>query len=84
MGKPCARRLRIRRSSSQCQGMGLKLGFSVWGVGSSRVGTWRPRGLSRSVLSRVVSTPNGVTLIIALLITDLLSPLGLQVWAARE
>ena len=30
-------------------------------------------------ISRVISTPNGVTLIITLLITDLLSPLGLQV-----
>ena len=30
-------------------------------------------------MSRVISTLNGVTLIITLLITDLLSPLGLQV-----
>ena len=41
--------------------------------------TWRPRGLSKWVISRVISTPNGVTLIIALLITDLLNALGLQV-----
>ena len=41
--------------------------------------TWRPRGLSKWVISRVVSTLNGVTLMITLLITDLLSPLGLQV-----
>ena len=40
---------------------------------------WRPRGLSKWVISRVISTLNGVTLIITLLITDLLSPLGLQV-----
>ena len=30
-------------------------------------------------MSRVILTPNGVTLAISLLITDLLSPLGLQV-----
>ena len=30
-------------------------------------------------MSRVISTLNGFTLIIILLITDLLSPLGLQV-----
>ena len=34
--------------------------------------TWRPRGLSKWVISRVISTLNGVTLIITLLITDLL------------
>ena len=44
--------------------------------------TWRPRGLSKWVISRVISTLNGATLIITLLITDLLSPLGLQVVAA--
>ena len=42
---------------------------------------WRPRGLSKWVISRVISTLNGVTLVITLLITDLLSPLGLQVSA---
>ena len=41
--------------------------------------TWRPRGLSKWVISRVISTLNGVGLLITLLITDLLSPLGLQV-----
>ena len=41
--------------------------------------TWRPRALSKWVISRVLSTLNGVTLIITLLITDLLSPRGLQV-----
>ena len=40
--------------------------------------TWRPRGLSKWVISRVISTLNGVPLVITLLITDLLSPLGLQ------
>ena len=37
--------------------------------------TWRLGGLSKWVKSRVISTVNGVTL----LVTDLLSPLGLQV-----
>ena len=42
--------------------------------------TSRPRGLSKRVISRVISTLNGVTRIkISLLIADLLSPLGLQV-----
>ena len=45
----------------------------------SILATWRPRGLSKWVISRVISTVNGVTLIITLLITELLSPLGLQV-----
>ena len=40
--------------------------------------TWRPRGLRKRVISRVISTQSGVTLIITLLIIDLLSPLGLQ------
>ena len=44
-------------------------------------GTWRPRGLSKSVISRVVIgvTPFKVliTLLITLLITYLLNPLGL-------
>ena len=41
--------------------------------------TWRPKGLSKWVISRVIGTLNGVTQIITLLITDLLSALGLQV-----
>ena len=41
--------------------------------------TWRPRGLSKWVISRVISTLNLVTLTITLLIKGLLSPLGLQV-----
>ena len=45
----------------------------------SAIINWRPWGLSKWVISRVISTLNGVTLIITLLITDLLSPLGLQV-----
>ena len=47
-------------------------------------GTWRVRGLSKWVISRVINTLDGVTLIISLLITCLLSPLGLQVgWAQK-
>ena len=45
--------------------------------------TWRPRGLSKWVISRVISTLNGVTLVITLRTTDLLSSLGLQVGAWR-
>ena len=41
--------------------------------------TWRPRRLSKWVISRVISILNGVTLVMTLLITHLLSPLGLQV-----
>ena len=37
---------------------------------------------SKWVISRVISTLNGVTLIITLLMTDLLIPLGLQVVAS--
>ena len=44
-----------------------------------RVCTWRGRGLSKEVISRVTSTLNGVTPIITLLMNDLLSPLPLQV-----
>ena len=36
-----------------------------------------PRGLSKWVISRAISTLNGETAIKTLLITDLLSPLGL-------
>ena len=35
-------------------------GFRVWGLGF----TWRPRGLSKWVVSRAIRTLNGVTLII--------------------
>ena len=38
------------------------------------------QGTSKSVISRVISTLIGVTPILTLLITDLLSPVGLQVW----
>ena len=51
-------------------------------MGSLRVKgclSWRPRGLSKWVISRVIRTLNGVTLITILLLTDLLSPPGLQV-----
>ena len=55
--------------------------------------TWRPRALSKWIISRVLSTLNGVTLIITLPITDLLGPLGLRalfynsaasLWAPRK
>ena len=46
--------------------------------GDPELSTWSPRGLSKWAKSRVTSTLNGVTLSITLLITDLLSPLGLQ------
>ena len=39
--------------------------------------TWRSRGLSKQVTSRVISALNGVNPMITLLITDLRSPLGL-------
>ena len=57
-----------------------RVGSSVGGVMSRQPGetTWRPRGLSKWVISRLTRTLNGVTLLITLLITDLLSPLGLQ------
>ena len=45
--------------------------------------TWRPRRLSKWFISRVISALNGVTLITTLLITDLLSPLGLQEGPSR-
>ena len=45
---------------------------------------WRPRGLSKWVISRVISTLNGVILIITLLITDLVSPPGLQVGLSMD
>ena len=44
--------------------------------------TWRPRGLSKSlspVISRVIIRVTPLRVLITLLITHLLSPLGLQV-----
>ena len=41
--------------------------------------TWRPRGLSKSVISRVIIRVTPFRVLITLLITQLLSPLGLQV-----
>ena len=41
--------------------------------------TWRPRGLSKSVISRVIVWVTPVRVLITLLIAQLLSPLGLQV-----
>ena len=49
---------------------------SFWRVTLTLNPTWSPRGLSKWVISRVISTLNGVTLLITLLITDLLSPSG--------
>ena len=40
---------------------------------------WRGGGLSKQVINRVISTLNGLTPIVTLLINDLLSPLALQV-----
>ena len=47
---------------------------AVWGLL-----TWRPRGLSKSVISRVVFGLTPFRVVIALLMTYLLSSLGLQV-----
>ena len=58
-------------------------GFRVEGLGLRASLLWRPRGLSKWVISRVIRTRNGVTPMITLLITDLLSPLGLQVGGFR-
>ena len=41
--------------------------------------TWRHRGLSKSVISRVIIRVTPFRVLITLLITDLLSPLGPQV-----
>ena len=41
--------------------------------------TWRPRGLSKSVISRAIIRLTPFRVLITLLITHLLSPLGLQV-----
>ena len=46
---------------------------------ASKDPTWRGRGLSKWAISRVISTLNGVTPIITLLINDLLRPVPLQV-----
>ena len=41
--------------------------------------TWRPRGLSKSVMSRIIIRVTPFRVLITLLITHLLSPVGLQV-----
>ena len=51
--------------------------FGRWGKPTTLLGG--PRGLSKWVISRVIRTLNGATLILTLLLTDFLSPLGLQV-----
>ena len=43
------------------------------------VPTWRPRGLSKSVISKVIIRVTPFRALITLLITHLLSPLSLQV-----
>ena len=40
--------------------------------------TWRPRGLSKSLIGRVIVRVTPVKVLITLLTTHLLSPLGLQ------
>ena len=45
------------------------MGFGDPGCGPQKA-TWRPRGLSKWVISTVISTLNGVTLIITLVITQ--------------
>ena len=59
--------------------------MEAWPFEREAVGrlTLRPRGLSKQVISRVLSTLNGVTPIITLLKTYLLSPMGLQVGRLR-
>ena len=47
--------------------------------GACRIVLGGPGDLSKWLISRAKSTLNGVTLVITLLITDLLRPLGLQV-----
>ena len=44
-----------------------------------RCTAWRPRGLSKSVISRVIIRVTPFRVLITLLLTHLLSPLGLQV-----
>ena len=58
---------------------GLNLGL---GLGDCRLQlrcTWRPRGRSKSVISRVINKVAPFRVLLTLLITHLLSPLGLQV-----
>ena len=40
--------------------------------------TWRPGGLTKSVISRVITRVSPFRVLVTLLITHLLSPLGLQ------
>ena len=58
---------------------GLNLGL---GLGDCRLQlrcTWRPRGRSKSVISRFIIKVAPFRILTTLLITHLLSPLGLQV-----
>ena len=54
------------------------------GWDEGRWGTWRPRGLSKSVISRVIIGLTLFRVLITPLITYLLSPLGLQVIPKEE
>ena len=47
--------------------------------GRATTSSWRPRGLPKSVISRVILGVSPVRVLITLLITHLLTPLGLQV-----
>ena len=57
----------------------VKAGSLMAGCSQSLDGTWRPRGLSKSVISRVIVRVTPFRVLITLLITHLLSPRGLQV-----
>ena len=45
--------------------------------------TWKPRGLSKSVISRMITRVTPIRVLITRLITHLLSPPGLQVIRSR-
>ena len=51
--------------------------LTLLGPWDVRFSTWRPRGLSKSVISRVIIGATPFRVLITLLITYLLSPLGL-------
>ena len=55
------------------------LGLKIRAVRTSEIGLWSMLEGAGDLVSRVISALNGVTLIITLLKTNLLSPLPLQV-----
>ena len=63
-----------RQTTAETQEFGRGLGAGC-GV------TWRPRELSKSVISRVIIRVTPFRVLITLLITHSLSPMGLQVRA---